>query len=54
MPTSLKIGMVRQEAPGGDMTPLDAVLAADTFASHCWPRPRPQPIRSASPSSTSA
>src|SRR4051794_24412123 len=31
MPTSLKIGMVRQEAPGGDMTPLQAVLAADTL-----------------------
>jgi ATP-binding cassette subfamily F protein 3 len=26
MPASLKIGMVRQEAPGGDATPLEAVL----------------------------
>ena len=31
MPSSIKIGMVRQEAPGGEMTPLEAVLAADTL-----------------------
>jgi ATP-binding cassette, subfamily F, member 3 len=31
MPTFLKVGMVRQEAPGGDVTPLEAVLAADTL-----------------------
>ena len=29
MPSALRIGMVRQEAPGGEMSPLDAVLAAD-------------------------
>ncbi len=31
MPSSIKIGMVRQEAPGGEATPLEAVLAADTL-----------------------
>ena len=30
LPSSIRIGMVRQEAPGGEMTPLEAVLAADT------------------------
>ena len=29
MPSALRIGMVRQEAPGGELSPLDAVLAAD-------------------------
>ena len=30
MPAAMRIGMVRQEAPGGNLTPLEAVLATDT------------------------
>lgn len=30
LPANARIGMVRQEAPGGDLTPLEAVLATDT------------------------
>ena len=31
MPAAVRIGMIRQEVPGGDLTPLDAVLATDTL-----------------------
>ena len=42
-----------QEAPGGELTPLEAVLAADTRARRPAGRGRrPRPTRAASPRST--
>ena len=49
-----KIGHVAQEAPGGDVSLLDWVLEADTERAASSPKPRPQPTRNASPTSSCA
>ena len=47
MPSALRIGMVRQEAPGGEIVPARGRAGGrHRCARHCSPRPRPRPTRS--------
>ena len=52
IPRNARIGHVAQEAPGGDESLLDWVLAATRSAPACSPRPNTRRTRTASPRST--